>query len=309
MTSKVAGYTYALLAISIFAAQDGFTRSLGEHNSPVMITVVRFWVFAGFVTSIAAVSRGGLRTALKTKHPVLQVIRGLLLVGTSGVCVLAFKFAGLAMSQAILQSTPLMVTLLSVPLLGEVVGWRRATAVIFGLVGVLIILNPGDMWIDSSLFFPIVAVFTYAFYGVATRAVSRDDGIEVSALYAGVIGAFAASVPGLLYWEPIRPEDWVPMAALCVCGTLGHYLLIRAYAVLQAVDVQPITYLQLPMSVGVATFFFDETITWNVTVGAVLIVCSGIFTVWREHASRTDTRSVANTGRLAKARRNRKLRI
>lgn len=292
MSNKTSGYVFAVLAVSIFAAQDGFTKLLGENNSPAVIITLRFWVFAGFVLAIAGRSRDGIRGAISTSHPLLQIARGLLLATTSFVCVLAFKFAGLALSLSIIQITPLLITLLSVPLLKEAVGWRRATAVLVGLIGVMIILNPLGTEFDPSLLLPLAAAITYALYGIATRAVSREDSIEVSALYAAAVSAGVSSVPGIYYWEPIRSSDWPAMFALCVAGTLSHYFLIRAYAVLEAVEVQPLTYLQLVFSVGVATTFFGETITWNMTVGVVLVVASGLFSVWREYIIQKSARAV-----------------
>lgn len=79
------------------------------------------------------------------------------------------------MSQSIFQATPLIITILSIPLLGEVVGWRRGTAVLVGLAGVLVIINPVNVHFDMSLLLPLVASVLFALYSIATRAVSRED--------------------------------------------------------------------------------------------------------------------------------------
>jgi drug/metabolite transporter (DMT)-like permease len=104
-----------------------------------------------------------------------------------------------------------------------------------------------------------------------------------SVFYAGVIGALAASLVGPIYWTPIAPADWPAMVALCICGAFSHYFLIKAYRLLTAVEVQPLTYLQLVLSVGVATLFFGESLTVNMVIGAAIVVGAGLFTVWREH--------------------------
>ncbi|MBN9030722.1 MAG: DMT family transporter [Rhizobiales bacterium] len=283
MKTKTRGYIFVLLAVSIFAAQDGFTKFLGDRYPPIMVTMVRFWAFAVFVTILAAASPGGLRKAVATRRPGLQIMRGVLLVAEIVVTVFAFTHAGLAMSQAIFQATPLLVTLLSVPLLGEKVGWRRATAVVAGLFGVLVILNPVGVHFDLSLLLPLTAAFMFAIYSVATRAVSRYDSAVTSVFYAGVAGAAAISLVGPFYWTAIQPADWWAMAALCICGTLSHYCLIRSYGLLEAVEVQPITYLQLVLSVIVAVLFFNESVGWNMMAGAVIVVGAGLFTVLREH--------------------------
>jgi drug/metabolite transporter (DMT)-like permease len=243
----------------------------------------RFWAFAVFVTLLASASSGGVRRVAKTAHPWLQVVRGVLLVSEIVVVVFAFKHAGLAMSQSVFQATPLLVTVLSVPLLGEHVGWRRATAVLVGLVGVLVIINPVGVHFDVFLLLPLGAALLFALYSVATRAVSHKDSAITSTFYAGVVGAIAISVIGPFYWTTIPPADWPALAALCVCGTLSHYCLIRAYGLLTAVEVQPITYLQLVLSAVIAVTFFGEHLSVNMVVGAVTVVGAGLFTVWREH--------------------------
>ena len=283
MKNKTLGYTYVLLAVTIFAGQDGFSKLLGEKYPPIMITMIRFWAFALFVILLASVSPGGLKRACSTKQPFLQILRGVLLVSEVVVIIFAFIISGLAMSQAILQATPLIVTILSVPLLGEKVGWRRGLAVVVGLVGVLVILNPVDVQFDARLLLPLAAALMYALYGIATRAVSRQDSAVTSVLYAGVAGAVAITLIGPFYWVPISAADWPAMAALCVCGALSHYFLIKAYGLLSAVEVQPLTYFQLVLSVAVATVFFDETVTWNMAIGALIVVGAGLFTVWREY--------------------------
>lgn len=283
MSSKTLGYLYVLLAITIFAGQDAFSKLLGDKYPPIMVTMIRFWAFAVFVTLLAATSPGGLRRAVVTKRPVLQVIRGMLLVSEVVVVVISFTIAGLAMTQSIFQATPLMITLLSVPLLGETVGWRRGVALATGLVGVLIILNPTDVHFDIRLLLPLFAGFMFALYSIATRAVSSTDSAVTSVFYAGVAGAALASLIGPFYWTPIAMEDWPAMAALCICGATSHFFMIKAYSLLSAVEVQPLTYLQLVMGVAVAVIFFGESVSINMAIGAVIVVGAGLFTVWREY--------------------------
>lgn len=283
MKSKSVGYLYVLLAITIFAGQDGFSKFLAEKYPVIAFTMIRFWAFAAFVMMFAAFSPGGLRQAFVTRRPLLQMLRGPLLMLEIILVVYAFTAAGLAMTQAIMQATPLIITVLSIPLLGEKVGWRRGAAVLVGLIGVLVILNPGGVEFGIHLIWPLLGALAFGLYGIATRAVGRDDSAVTSVLYTGVFGAIAATAIGVFYWTPIAMEDWPALIALCICGTLSHFFLIKAYSMLSAVEVQPLTYLQIVFSVGVATFFFGETITMNMVAGAVIVVCAGLFTVFREH--------------------------
>lgn len=283
MKNKSIGYLYVLMAITIFAAQDGFSKFLAETYPVIAFTMIRFWAFAAFVIIFAAFAPGGLRQSFATRRPFLQMLRGPLLMLEIILVVYAFTAAGLAMTQAIMQATPLIITVLSIPLLGEKVGWRRGAAVLVGLVGVLVILNPGGIEFGIHLIWPLLGALAFGLYGIATRAVGREDSAITSVLYTGVFGAIAATAIGVFYWTPIAMEDWPALIALCICGTLSHFFLIKAYGILSAVEVQPLTYLQIILSVGVATFFFGETITINMVIGAVIVVAAGLFTVLREH--------------------------
>lgn len=283
MKNKSAGYLYVLLAITIFAAQDGLSKFLAEKYPVIAFTMIRFWAFAAFVMLFAAFSPGGLRQAFATRRPLLQMLRGPLLVLEIIVVVYAFTVAGLAMTTAIMQATPLIITVLSIPLLGEKVGWRRGLAVLVGLIGVLVILNPTGIEFGIHLIWPLLGALSFGLYGIATRAVGREDSAVTSVLYTGVFGAIAATAVGIFYWTPIAMADWPALLALCICGTLSHFFLIKAYGMLSAVEVQPLTYLQIVISVGIATFIFGESIGFNMIVGAVIVVAAGLFTVFREH--------------------------
>src|SRR5882724_7375378 len=142
MKSKTHGYLFALAATTIFSFQDAISKHLGDHYPPIFITMIRYWAFAAFCVLLAARKRGGLQAAATTKRPVLQIFRGVLLATEVMIVITSFAHAGLAHSTAILSATPLVVTLLSIPVLGEQVGWRRWSAIVAGLVGVLLILKP-----------------------------------------------------------------------------------------------------------------------------------------------------------------------
>ena len=283
MSPKTRGYLFAFLAICIFAGQDAITKYLGDRYPALFITMIRFWAFALFVCGFAASSPGGLRQAIRTRRPWLQISRGLLLVAEIVLIVFAYVHAGLAMSQSIFQATPLIITILSIPLLGEAVGWRRGTAVLVGLVGVLVIINPIDVHFDQSLLLPLGASVLFALYSIATRAVSREDSAVTSLFYAGTAGAVAISLIGPFYWTEVIPTDWFALAALCICGTLSHYFLIRAYGLLPAAEIQPVTYFQLVLNVILAVTLFGEVITANMVIGAIIVVGAGLFTILREH--------------------------
>jgi drug/metabolite transporter (DMT)-like permease len=199
------------------------------------------------------------------------------------VVISCFAVIGLAHSQAIFSATPILIALLAMPLLGERVGWRRWTAIGAGLVGVLLILKPDSGFFDVTLLLAVLSCFLFAFYVIATRLVSRDDSSMTSFFYTGVVGAIAMTLVGPFYWTWMAPTDWVWMALVCMTSISSHYFLIRAYDMLDAAAVQPLTYLQLVYASIIGVTIYGETLSLNTIIGSVIVVASGIFTIWREH--------------------------
>lgn len=282
MDTKRLGYAFTLLAIVIFSLQDAISKHLGSAYPPVFIAMLRFWAFGAFAMMLGARSPGGLRAAAATKRPVLQILRGVLLAFQIVIVITAFSTVGLAHSQAILSSGPIFVALLSMPLLGERVGWRRWTAIGVGLCGVLIVLNPAGSSFDASVLLPLVGALMFAIYVIVTRLVSRDDPASTSFFYIGVAGAAAISLVGPFFWTNLTPVDWLWMGLLCITGMASHYFLIRAYDLLDAAAVQPLTYLQVVLAAIIGVSVFGETLSLNTVVGSVIVVGAGIFTIWRE---------------------------
>lgn len=282
MDSKRTGYLFTLLALLIFSLQDAISKHLGSAYPPVFIAMLRFWAFGAFAMVLGARGPGGLRAAAATKRPVLQILRGIILAFQIVVTITAFTTVGLAHSQAILASGPIFVALLSMPLLGERVGWRRWTAIGIGLCGVLVIVTPAGSSFDISVLLPLLAALMFAVYVIATRLVSRDDAASTSFFYIGVVGAAAISLVGPFFWTNLAPADWFWMGLLCITGMSSHYFLIRAYDLLDASAVQPLTYLQVVLAAIIGVSVFGETLNLNMVVGSAIVVAAGIFTIWRE---------------------------
>lgn len=282
MTPRATGLAFALTAVTIFSIQDGISKHLGSAYPPVFITMIRYWAFAAFVLLFAMRSRGGLKAAASTKRPLLQIFRGVLLAVQIVVAINAFAIVGLAQSQAIFQSAPLLVALLSMPILGERVGWRRWTAIGIGFLGVMLILKPETDGLDTSILLPVAGAVIYSLYALTTRLASRDDGAMTSFFYTGVAGAIAISLVGPFYWSSFTPQDALWMLALCATGISGHYLLIRAFDLADAVVVQSTSYLQLVLVSFIGVLVYGETLGLNMVVGSIIVVSAGIFTIYRE---------------------------
>ncbi len=283
MTAENAkGGIFLMIATTlVFACQDGISRHLaGEYNT-FMVVMIRYWFFAAFVLTLAARRPGGIAATAKSKQPLLQIARGVLLAVEICVAIWGFTLIGLVESHAIFASYPLIITALAGPILGERVGWRRWGAVLAGFAGMLIILAPGEGAFDPLALIPVASAALFALYGLATRFASRKDSTATSFFWTGVVGAVVMTCVGLPSWEPMTPTDWVWMLALCLTGVLGHWTLIKCYELAEASVVQPFAFFHQVFGALVGIFIFSEALRANVLLGAVIILLAGLFALWR----------------------------
>ncbi|MGR3503442.1 DMT family transporter [Pseudaestuariivita sp.] len=271
-----------VLMAMVFAVQDGISRHLAETYNTAMVVTIRYWFFGLFVIALTARQAGGLRHVVRSGRPGLQVLRGLILATEINVMVFGFTKLGLIEAHAIFAAYPLIVAALSVPLLGESVGWKRWAAIAFGAVGMLVILQPGSGIFSSWSLVPFCAATLFALYNALTRLVNRTDSAATAFFYTGVVGAVALTPVGLWMWEPMARGDWLWMGLLCLTGAGGHWLLIKALDLAEASLLQPFAYLQLVFATLVGLVAFSENLRLAVIIGAAIIVGAGLFTWWRE---------------------------
>ena len=210
-------------------------------------------------------------------------VSGLLLAAEICVAVYGFTLLGLVESHAVFATYPLLVAALAGPVLGEKAGWRRWLAILAGFCGMLIILDPGSGVFRPVAIIPFVSALMFALYALATRYAARRDTAMTSFFWTGIAGAVAMTAIGLPNWEWMSNEDWLWMAALCVTGVFGHWLLIRCYEVAEASILQPFAYFHLVFASLIGLLVFGEALEINVALGAGVIVASGLFTLWRAH--------------------------
>ena len=266
----------------VFASQDGLSKYLATEYNVYMVVMIRYWFFAAFIMTISSRKPGGVKQVAKTKTPLLQIFRSLVLVAEMCVTVLAFTLLGLAETHAIFASYPLIIAMLSGPILGEHVGWRRWLAICVGFFGILIILNPGNGIFSPYALVPLAGAILFALYGLLTRYAGQYDNSSTSFFWTGIVGCIAMTAIGLNFWDPVSQGDWSIMLILSASGMLGHFLLIKCYEVAEASAVQPFAYLQLIWASLIGIIIFGEQITTNVLIGACIIVGAGLFTLWRE---------------------------
>ena len=276
------GISLMAVTMLIFAVQDGISQYLAREYNVFFIVMVRYWFFALFVVILCSKQPGGLRKAISTKQPFLQVFRGALLALEVIVMITSFTLLGLIESHAIFSIYPLLVAALSGPVLKEFVGWKRWSAIFIGFIGVMIILKPSNNVFSLEALIPLIAALMFALYSLLTRYAARQDTSMTSFFWTGIIGAVVMSVVGSGYWIALKPIDWAWLGLLCILACLAHYLLIKCYELSEASSLQPFAYLQLLFATIIGLWIFSEKLEVHVVMGALLVVLSGLFAIWRE---------------------------
>jgi drug/metabolite transporter (DMT)-like permease len=206
------------------------------------------------------------------------------IIGTLGF-VSAIVLTPISSASAILQATPLVVTLGAALFLGDPVGWRRWSAILVGMFGVLLVIRPGMDSFQALSLLAVLGVLGLSLRDLATRRVPRSTStFQLSFL------AFLALVPSsLLYmlgtgtsFVPMSGTQWIFMAAALTTGLVAYYGIVAAMRIGEISFVTPFRYARLLFAMVVGITIFGERPDLLTYVGATIIVGSGIYTVWRE---------------------------
>ena len=276
------GIMLMVATMTVFALQDGLSRYLAETYNVISIVTIRYVFLMLFVLAYSAKQQGGIRAVAGTQQLILQISRGVLMAAQICIAVLSFSSLGLVNFHAVFASYPLMVMALSVPILGEHVGWRRWLAVSVGFCGVLLILRPGTAMFSSASILPVIAALMMAIYGIMTRFAARRDSAIKSFFWTAIAGGVAMLSIAPPFWAPPQGSDWGWMGLLCLTGAVGHYLLIKALDATKASTIQPFAYLQLVFASSIGVLVFDDILDPMLLMGSAIIVSSGLFALQRE---------------------------
>ena len=193
-----------------------------------------------------------------------------------------FLKIGLIESHAIFASGPLIVAIFSLIILNEKFGWRRWSAIIFGFVGILIILRPGLKVFDPISLIAVGCAIAFSLYQVLTRYVSEEDDSDTSFFYTGATGLIVLTLIGPFFLTKIAFIDVFFILAVCCLGAAGHYLMIKSFQNAEASLLQPFIYLHLVFVCFIGIFIFDENIDLAILIGSTIVIGAGLYTFWRE---------------------------
>lgn len=275
----VLGFLLAALAFVAFAWTDTSAKLLVGAGLPViMVAFARYAV--NFILVLAYfLPREGL-SALRSEARTLQIIRGVVLLAGTCLNFWALKYLPLTTTIPIFFATPLVVCVLSVPMLGEKVGLRRYLAVIAGFVGVLIIVRPGGLVFHWAMVLSISATIMASLYFIFTRMLAGKDDMPVSQIYASGIAAIALLPFGIANWEaPGTTVNWFFLVLAGASAGFGHSVLTLAYRYQEASKLAPVVYTQIITIALISWLVFGDIPDGWTIVGTAVIILSGTY-VW-----------------------------
>ena len=275
---------FALAAFGVFATHDVIIKILGGTYAPPQILF--YSVLLSFPLVMLSLMRDAEPGTLIPVHPWWILLRTVTAVLTGVSAFYAFTVLPLAEVYAIIFASPLLITIMAIPVLGEVVRLRRWVAVLIGLGGVLIVLRPGQAELELGHLAALVAAVCSSVSSIIVRRIGREERSVVLILYP-MMGNFLTMACLLPFiYQPTELNDLGLLGLLAVLAWLAQRLLIAAYQTGEAVIVAPMQYSQILWAAFYGILFFDEGIDTATMIGSAIIIASGLYIALRE--SRAD---------------------
>jgi drug/metabolite transporter (DMT)-like permease len=304
INSNIQGAGFLVLAMLIFSLQDIAVKWIGG-DYPVLEIVTFRSLIALPLTLLFFRYEGGQGLPSTQRHT-LEYIRGVFYFLSYTTHFMGLAALPLAEIAAIKFSAPLMITFLSVVILGEMVGPRRWLALLVGFMGVLLIVRPGLATFNMGSIFILISVLFYALAAILTRKLQTTDSSATMAYYSSlvylvatfilaplviVVGDFPDAHPSVAFlfraWVMPSLVDWVIMSGLGLVWAGGMYFIARAYSVALASVVAPFEYVALPINALWGFIIWQEIPALMTWAGAFLTLLSGMYILHREQQERS----------------------
>ncbi len=279
LADPVTGILLVLGTGLLFSISDTLSKVL-THTLPVLeIAWLRFGAFVAMVVPAILVQG---RASIRSRRPGLQVLRGLGVTGSS--IFFNFGVVSLPIADATVLgfASPLFITALSIPLLGEKVGIRRWSAVVVGLVGVIIVARPGATTFDPAAIFPLLSSVSWSIGLIFTRKLSASNSPVAIMAYSAATGFLVLSALMPFIWVAPSLTDIALGLGVGIASTSAHWVLIAAYRRADASLLAPFSYIQIIWASILGFLFFSALPGPATLAGAAVIAASGIYTAHRE---------------------------
>ena len=306
------GIASAMGASCFFSINDSAIKFLSGGYALHQIVLIRSFIGMAVMLAVVMASSAGL-AAFRTKRLGMHLLRGGFVVTSNFCFFLGLAALPLADAVALFFIAPLLITALSVPMLGEKVGPRRWAAVGVGMLGVVVMLRPGMGIFHPAMLLPLFAALCYAMLHMLTRRMGATESAATLTLYVQMTFIGVCILSGLLFghgafYAPDDPSlafltrawhwpalgDW-PILALTGCASaIGALLITHAYRSCEAGLVAPFEYISMPLAIVMGIVVFGEWPDGVAWLGIALICGAGLYVVWRETRARPDVPPLAS---------------
>ena len=271
---------YNLLAWCILPVMDGIAKYLSSDIPVLQIVWARY--FFTVVITLTFMLSFFRKQLVWTSKPKLQITRGLILVVANILFFYSISIISLAKALTLVFVAPLIVTVLSPFLLGELVGYRRWSAVIIGFLGSLIVIRPGFLDFNIATLAALGTGFFYGIYIIVTRKLHTADTPLLTLLITGVVGTIILSVYMPFTWVPPTTNQWLLMTGIGLCASVGHFFLILSLMYADASKLAPFSYFEIITNILIGFYFFGDFPDGYTFLGLLIIVGSGVYVFIRE---------------------------
>jgi drug/metabolite transporter (DMT)-like permease len=272
-------------AIFLFTLIDTSAKWLMLAGLPAMQVVFSRYLGAFLTVLIFFIPRHGLGE-FRSNRPWIQGFRAMALLSSTVLNFIALQYLPITLTIAMFFAMPIVVTLLSIPVLGEKVGLRRFLAVLTGFIGVLVIVQPWGAQFHWAVFVSMGALFSASTYFVLTRLLAGVDNNSTSQLWTNGLATLVL-VPIALQ-NTVWPDNTLTMLVFLFIGFLGgvsHILATLAYRFAQASVLAPVTYIQVIYATAAGYLVFNTLPTIWTAIGTAIIIASGVY-IWQRERVR-----------------------
>ncbi len=278
--SPLRGIAFMVLSVAIFCVMDALVKALSQTYHPFQVAFFRS-LFALVPIGVMVAARGGIRI-LKTRNLAGHAARSG--VGIAALLMFFYSFAHMKLADvvAIGFAGPLFITALSVPMLGEQVGWRRWSAVVVGFLGVVLVVNPGSGVFDPIGFIALGAAFFYSFAVIVIRRLSTTESNAAIVFYFSIAAATVCGAMMPFLWITPTYEHLLLLILIGFLGGSAQYVMVEAFRWGQVSVLAPFEYTAIFFSLGFGYFIFGETASSTMLIGVAIIASSGLYILHRE---------------------------
>jgi drug/metabolite transporter (DMT)-like permease len=285
--TPMVGVLLALAAFAMFSFMDTGVKLLGGRWHVLQVACLNS-LFALLAVTVIGLARGGWHR-LRPRQWRLHLLRWSFSFGATLAIFWSYTRLPLADVYAILFAAPLLITALSVPVLGERVGWRRWAAVVAGFLGVLVILAPSGGMIAWPALVALAGAVGHACNMLIIRKLGHATaGEPLEAV--GVVGNVLTVLACLLFlpavWATPSPPDLLLSALAGAVSGAAFLLLAAAFRLAPAALVAPFQYSQMVYALLAGWLLFHDRPSPRMLIGAAIVIGSGLYVLHRETAAR-----------------------